>query len=407
MILTAGKQRKRGSLSFASASSSTLDFQPRSSTSKVRIALADVSSLSWWQQFDGFVLRVEMRGGTTVKFSALKEDAWQHIASLAKHHNLPSHKRNISTKGTNAQQLEVTGQQTAQTTNHSLRCAAHQLHDPRPPVPCSSPDSPRCQSNERRIHMMSESPTLATTTVHSRRCAQPVHRLRVCCPLRAASDSALLFSVDGLPSFELPLHLIAQCVAQSRNEVALELHHDEAAGATQQADALVEMRIHIPDQPKRRKAGEDGQAEGSDAEAEEVEEDEDEDADTPAQLFAQLLQVTGDIESTATTPLATFEKLLFSVPRGRYDVDLFPTFLKLASATYTYKIAYKNINKMFLFDAADSSQHLFVIGLNPPVRQGRTAYPYLVVQFDSTEYLEQTFAIDEKKAEDESVANAQ
>ena len=204
--------------------------------------------------------------------------------------------------------------------------------------------------------------------------------------------------MDGSPSFELPLHLIAQCVAQSRNEVALELHHDDAAAG--QMDSLVEMRIHIPDQPKRRR--EDGQsAEGSDAEADEAD-DADEEADTPAQLFAQLLQVTGDIESTATTPLASFEKLLFSVPRGRYDVDLFPTFLKLASATYTYKIAYKNINKMFLFDAADSSQHLFVIGLNPPVRQGRTAYPYLVVQFDSTEYLEQTFAIDDAKAEEES-----
>ena len=218
--------------------------------------------------------------------------------------------------------------------------------------------------------------------------------------MRHLSDSALLFSVDGSPSFELPLHLIAQCVAQSRNEVALELHHDEAAGGGQQADALVEMRIHIPDQPKRRQ-GEDGQAEGSEADVEEVD-GEDEEADTPAQLFAQLLQVTGDIESTATAPIATFEKLLFSVPRGRYDVDLFPTFLKLASATYTYKIAYKNINKMFLFDAADSAQHLFVIGLNPPVRQGRTAYPYLVVQFDSTEYLEQTFAIDDKKADEES-----
>ena len=222
----------------------------------------------------------------------------------------------------------------------------------------------------------------------------------------SCSDSALLFSVDGLASFELPLHLIAQCVAQSRNEVALELHHDDAAGG-QQADALVEMRIHIPDQPKRKK--DDGQAEGagSDAEMDEADgEEEDEDADTPAQLFAQLLQVTGDIESTATTPLASFEKLLFSVPRGRYDVDLFPTFLKLASATYTYKIAYKNINKMFLFDAADSAQHLFVIGLNPPVRQGRTAYPYLVVQFDSSEYLEQTFAIDEKQADELSHTHA-
>ena len=113
VILTAGKQRKRGSLSFASSSAATLDFQPRASSSKVRIALADVASLSWWQQFDGFVLRVEMRGGTTVKFSALKEEAWQHLQPLAKQHSLPAHKHSLSTKGTNAQQLEVTGQSAA------------------------------------------------------------------------------------------------------------------------------------------------------------------------------------------------------------------------------------------------------------------------------------------------------
>ena len=110
VVLTAGKQRKRGSLSFSSASSATLDFQPRASSSKVRIALADVASLAWWQQFDGFVLRVEMRGGTTVKFSGLKDDAWQHIAAIAKQHTLPLNKQTLSTKGTNAQQLNVTGQ---------------------------------------------------------------------------------------------------------------------------------------------------------------------------------------------------------------------------------------------------------------------------------------------------------
>jgi hypothetical protein len=78
----------------------------------------------------------------------------------------------------------------------------------------------------------------------------------------------------------------------------------------------------------------------------------------------------------------------------------------LASATYTYKIAYKNVNKMFLFDVADSGQHLFVIGLNPPVRQGRTAYPYLLVQFDSAEYTEQKFPqIDAATAEEKVSAH--
>ena len=201
-----------------------------------------------------------------------------------------------------------------------------------------------------------------------------------------------MFVVDGSPAFELPLHLIAQAVAQSRHEVALELHHDE--GVAQQIESLVEMRIHIPEEAKAK--GEGGE------EGEEVEEEgEDDERETPAQVFARDLQLRGDLGAASSTALAQFEKLLFSVPRGKYDVELFPSFLKLTSQTYTYKIAYKNVAKMFLFDLSDSAQHLFVIGLNPPVRQGRTAYPYLVVQFDSAEYTTQHFpAIDAATAEE-------
>lgn len=175
--------------------------------------------------------------------------------------------------------------------------------------------------------------------------------------------------------------MIGQAVAQSRNEVALEFLHDEQNAG--QIESLVEMRLHIPDL------------------GDQAMEDEDEDRETPAAIFARELQVKGDIGLTSTQAIAAFEKLLFAVPRGRYDVELFSTFLKLTSATYTYKIAYKNVHKMFLFELLDAGQHLFVIGLNPPVRQGRTAYPYLVVQFDSSEYLEQKFPnIDEKTAEE-------
>ena len=159
VILTAGKQRKRGSLSFASASSATLDFQPRASNSKVRIALADVAALTWWQQFDGFVLRVEMRGGTTVKFSQLKEDAWQHVSALCKHHTLPISKQSISTKGTNAQQLQVTGQ-TAEHT-HRQQSIKHVFLSTRRPSTSSASTARQtvlAAVSERRIHMMSEIP---------------------------------------------------------------------------------------------------------------------------------------------------------------------------------------------------------------------------------------------------------
>ena len=202
--------------------------------------------------------------------------------------------------------------------------------------------------------------------------------------------------VDGSAAFELPLHLIAQAVAQSRQEVALELHHDESTA--QQMESLVEMRIHIPEEAKAKGEGvEDGDEGGDD--------DEDEERETPAQLLARELQLRGDLGLASSSALAGFEKLLFSVPRGKYDVELFPSHLKLASLSYTYKIAYKNVNKMFLFDLTDAGQHLFVIGLNPPVRQGRTAYPYLVVQFDSSEYITQHFPAIDAATADEKVSH--
>lgn len=101
------------------------------------------------------------------------------------------------------------------------------------------------------------------------------------------------------------------------------------------------------------------------------------------------------MDDRAVQPIARFS-LMFQSPRGKYSVDLYPTYLKLHSKTFQYKILYKFIQKMFLFSNPQQSQHYFVIGLNPPVRQGRTSYPYLLVQFDNSEFMEESFNIDEK-----------
>lgn len=53
---------------------------------------------------------------------------------------------------------------------------------------------------------------------------------------------------------------------------------------------------------------------------------------------------------------------------------VYDSYLRLHSKTFQYKIPYKNVSKMFLLENNHQKQtaHYFVIGLHPPVRQGRT-----------------------------------
>jgi structure-specific recognition protein 1 len=194
-------------------------------------------------------------------------------------------------------------------------------------------------------------------------------------------ESNVSFMVDESLGFRLSIPQISQTVAQSKNEVAIELLlNDQQA----QVESLSEMRIFVPDSLL------DNSAE---------DEDEEEKA-TSAQSFVNELQSYGGLSEKVSKSIAAFDNLFLLVPRARYDVDLYATFLKLHNNTFTYKLSYKNISRMFLFDNSDNQQHLFVIGLDTPVRQGRTAYSYIVFRFDSNEMLEQTFDLDEKTCEE-------
>lgn len=84
--------------------------------------------------------------------------------------------------------------------------------------------------------------------------------------------------------------------------------------------------------------------------------------------------------------------MLFS---GRYEVEMFDKFLRMHGKTYDYKIAYRNVKSLFLLPKPDEVHALFVVGLDPPVRQGQTRYPYLVMQFLRDEELEVVLSVEE------------
>ena len=66
---------------------------------------------------------------------------------------------------------------------------------------------------------------------------------------------------------------------------------------------------------------------------------------------------------------------------GRLDVELFPTILRLHGKTHDYQLKYDTITHLFLLEKSDERNMLFAVGLDPPLRQGQTRYPFLVFQF--------------------------
>ena len=67
---------------------------------------------------------------------------------------------------------------------------------------------------------------------------------------------------------------------------------------------------------------------------------------------------------------------------------MFPTFMKLHGQTYDYKILYTHITRLFQLPKPDGRHVYFVVSLDPPIKQGQTRYPHLVMQFAKEEKLE-------------------
>jgi structure-specific recognition protein 1 len=199
----------------------------------------------------------------------------------------------------------------------------------------------------------------------------------------------LAFLVSNKTSFELPLSHVANSNIAGRTEVSLEFASPSGSGkknSKMAADEMVEIRFHVPGTHTREQ--------GSDAGAPKSDAEDDEEETTAAQAFhdavkekAEIGQVTGDM-------VLSFEEVLVLTPRGRYDVDMFPEFLRLRGKTYDYKIIYTSISRLFLLPKDD--QHvLFILGLGTPIRQGQTRYQYLVMQFTREEEIMAELNMDE------------
>lgn len=162
----------------------------------------------------------------------------------------------------------------------------------------------------------------------------------------------LAFLVSNKTAFELPLTNVANSNIAGRTEVSLEFatpsNKRQAKGAP---DEMVEIRFYVPGtQTKGAKGSDAGSQASGDEDGEEI---------SAAQAFHDLVKEKAEIGQVAGDVILSFEEVLVLTPRGRYDVDMFPEFLRLRGKTYDYKILYNSISKLFLLPKDD--QHVLFI----------------------------------------------
>lgn len=186
-------------------------------------------------------------------------------------------------------------------------------------------------------------------------------------------DSSMEFSIDDKLAFEIPLNEVANAVVSSKNEVTVEFPPNDPS--KKKLDSLVEIRFFIPNSST------------APMDVDETNRETEDEIDN-AQLFCNTIKASSNIESAQGEILVSFPELPCIIPRGRFDVDLSVSHLRLRGKSYDYKILYSSITRLFLLPKSDEVHLFFIVGLEPPLRQGQTRYPYLVFQFQQDDEME-------------------
>ncbi|KAG7088187.1 hypothetical protein E1B28_012205 [Marasmius oreades] len=197
----------------------------------------------------------------------------------------------------------------------------------------------------------------------------------------------LAFTVSDRTAFELPLQHVANSNIAGKTEVSLDFT-SHASPSKRGGDEMVEIRFYVP--------GTHSKLTGSDA-GSDVENDNDEEEEiSAASVFHDMVKEKAEIANVMGDMILSFEDLLVLTPRGRYDVIMFPEFLRLRGKTYDYKIEYTKISRLFLIPR-DDLHVLFILGLTSPIRQGQTPYQYLIMEFRRAEETTAELNMDEEE----------
>ncbi|KAE8022071.1 hypothetical protein FH972_007905 [Carpinus fangiana] len=136
----------------------------------------------------------------------------------------------------------------------------------------------------------------------------------------------LAFLVGSKQAFEVSLADVSQTQLQGKNDVILEFHVDDTTGANEK-DSLMEISFHIPNSNTQFVGDENRPS---------------------AQVFRDKIMSMADVGAGGEEAVVTFEGIAILTPRGRYNVELHLSFLRLQGQANDLKIQYSSVVRLFL-----------------------------------------------------------
>lgn len=188
------------------------------------------------------------------------------------------------------------------------------------------------------------------------------------------NGNMLTFLVGSKQAFEISLADVAQTQLQGKNDVYMEFHVDDTAGANEK-DSLMDLSFHIPNS-NTQYIGDESQ--------------------TPAQVLLDKISSMADVGSSSDEAVVTFDGIAILTPRGRYSVELHLSFFRLQGQANDFKIQYSSVVRLFLLPKSNQPHTFVVVTLDPPIRKGMTLYPHIILQFETDLVTEQTLSINDE-----------
>ncbi|XP_042969708.1 FACT complex subunit SSRP1 isoform X2 [Carya illinoinensis] len=159
------------------------------------------------------------------------------------------------------------------------------------------------------------------------------------------NGNTLSFLVGSKQAFEVSLADVSQTQLQGKNDVILEFHVDDTTGANE--------------------------------------------------VFREKIMSMADVGAGGEEAVVTFEGIAILTPRGRYNVELHLSFLRLQGQANDFKIQYSSVVRLFLLPKSNQPHTFVVVTLDPPIRKGQTLYPHIVLQFETDYVVDNALSISE------------
>ncbi|XP_071706144.1 FACT complex subunit SSRP1-like [Rutidosis leptorrhynchoides] len=187
------------------------------------------------------------------------------------------------------------------------------------------------------------------------------------------NGNMLSFNVGQKQAFEISLADVSQTQLQGKTDVILEFHVDDTTGANEK-DSLMEISFHIPTN-NTQFVGDENRP--------------------PAQVLREKIMSMADVGAGGEEAVVTFDGIAILTPRGRYNVELHLSFLRLQGQANDFKIQFSSVVRVFVLPKSNQPHTFVVVTLDPPIRKGQTLYPHIVLQFETDTVVESTLTMND------------